>query len=82
MEESAMKPEQKDPSRDRKPGLAETVGSVLAAAFGVQSSRNRQRDFKHGKARTFITAGILFTATLVLTLYLLVRIVLSAAAHN
>jgi hypothetical protein len=60
------------------PGLRQTIASVLAAAFGVQSSANRQRDFKHGKARNFIIAGAVFTALFVLTLVLLVRLVL----HN
>ena len=40
----------------------QVVASVLAAAFGVQSSRNRERDFKEGRFGTFIVAGILFTA--------------------
>jgi hypothetical protein len=64
---------------ERSPGLGQTVGSVLAAAFGVQSSANRQRDFKHGKARNFIIAGLVFTALFVLTLVLVVRLVLRHA---
>ena len=52
------------------------IGSVLAAAFGVQSSKNRERDFKEGKFVTFIVAGIVFTALLVGTVYLVVSTVL------
>ncbi|MFT4918854.1 MAG: hypothetical protein ACI8RU_001472, partial [Zhongshania aliphaticivorans] len=33
---------------ERKPGPLAVVGSIISAAFGVQSSRNRERDFKHG----------------------------------
>ena len=55
------------------------VGSVLAAAFGVQSSKNRERDFKEGKFVTFIVAGIVFTALLVGTVYLVVSTVLEHA---
>lgn len=64
---------------ERSPGLGQTVVSVLAAAFGVQSSANRQRDFKHGKARNFIIAGVVFTALFVLSLVLVVRLVLRHA---
>ena len=38
------------------------LSSVMAAAFGVQSSRNRQRDFSRGKPMHFIIIGIGFTA--------------------
>jgi hypothetical protein len=42
--------------------------SVLAAAFGVQSGKNRARDFSHGKPSHFIVLGILFTTLFVLVL--------------
>lgn len=64
---------------DHKPTLLQVVGSVLAAAFGVQSSKNQERDFKHGKARNFIIAGIVFTVIFGLTVFTLVRTVLSGA---
>lgn len=64
---------------EQSPGLRQTIASVLAAAFGVQSSANRQRDFKHGKARNFIIAGAVFTALFVLSLVLVVRLVLRHA---
>lgn len=37
------------------------VGSIGASFFGVQSAKNRERDFAHGKARAFILVGILMT---------------------
>ncbi len=67
---------------ERKPGLLAVIGSVLAAGFGVQSSRNQQRDFAQGKARNFIIAGVLFTALFMLTLYLIVSTVLKSAGHG
>ncbi len=57
----------------------QVVGSVIAAAFGVQSSRNRERDFKQGSFGHFIVAGILFTALFVGAVYLVVSAVLSNA---
>lgn len=61
------------------PTLRQTAASVFAAAFGVQSAKNRQRDFKQGKAAHFIVAGIVFTAAFVLTLVIVVRVVLRQA---
>jgi asparagine N-glycosylation enzyme membrane subunit Stt3 len=68
-----------DPGQGRPPTIFQTAASVLAAAFGVQSSKNRERDFKHGRASTFILAGIIFTVLLVLAIYLAVRLSLQAA---
>jgi hypothetical protein len=55
------------------------VASSLAAAFGVQSSRNRRRDFSSGRAVHFIIAGVVITALFVLLMVMLVNLVLSAA---
>jgi hypothetical protein len=57
----------------------QVVASTIAAAFGVQSSRNRHRDFQAGKPSHFIVAGIVFTVLFVVGMVLLVRLVLSAA---
>jgi len=55
--------------------------SVLAAFFGVQRSRNRERDFSRGSARTFIIAGLIGTAIFIGSVILVVRMVLSSASH-
>jgi hypothetical protein len=57
----------------------QVVASVMAAAFGVQSSKNRERDFQDGKFVTFIVAGVIFTALFVGTVYLVVTTVLENA---
>lgn len=54
------------------------VRSVLAAAFGVQSNRNKERDFGQGNYRHFIVAGVVFTVLFVLTLVLVVKLVLGS----
>ncbi len=64
---------------DRKPTLLQVVWSVLASFFGVQSSKARERDFKHGRAGVFIAVGIAMTAVFVLTVMLIVKIVLKHA---
>lgn len=45
-----------------KVGIKDILQSVFAAALGVQSSKNRDRDFKQGNIGIYIAAGILFTA--------------------
>ena len=52
------------------------LGSTLAAAFGVQSSKNRERDFTHGKVSHFIFMGIAFTVMFVLAVVAVVQFVL------
>jgi len=49
-------------------GLLQVLGSVLAAAFGVQSRDNKVRDFTRGNPRHFILAGALLTVGLLLVL--------------
>jgi divalent metal cation (Fe/Co/Zn/Cd) transporter len=56
------------------------VASVIAAFFGVQSSRNRARDFTHGRAIPFVLVGILLTLLLVGFLVFVVRLVASSSS--
>lgn len=53
------------------------IKSTLAAAIGVQSKRNRERDFEEGNAGTFIAAGIIFTALFIATVMTVVQLVLA-----
>ena len=59
--------------------ILQVIGSILASFYGVQSSKSRKRDFQHGKAKTFITVGILMTGVWYLTIYLIVTLVLHVA---
>lgn len=56
------------------------LGSVLAAAIGVQSKKNRERDFTQGKPIHFIILGICFTAAFVLIMTFIVQLILSNVA--
>lgn len=60
-------------------GFWATVGSVAASFFGVQSQRNRERDFTRGKASHFIFIGLAMTVLLVVGLVVIVRVVLRQA---
>ena len=57
----------------------QVLGSTLAAAFGVQSSKNRERDFTRGKAHQFIFMGIGFTV--IMSVYHMYRQLLSDFAR-
>ena len=59
----------------------QVVRSVLAASLGVQSSKNRERDFKQGRAGVFIAAGVVFTLLFVATVFTVVQLVLKNAGN-
>lgn len=69
-----------DEQPDDKPlTLWQMLLSVLAAAFGVQSGKNRARDFARGKPSHFIILGLLFTGLFVLAIFAVVKLVLYLA---
>jgi len=73
----------KEPSPEEKPlTFWQIAGSAAAAAFGVQSRANRERDFSRGKPLHFIIAGIVFTIVFVLIVASVVRFVLHSAASS
>jgi uncharacterized membrane protein YidH (DUF202 family) len=69
------------PPREERLGVLQVIGSVLAAMFGVQSQRNRERDFTHGRPAPFIIAGLVMTLLFVLTVYAVVQLVLYLAGQ-
>lgn len=64
---------------DKPLSFREMLQSVVAAAFGVQSGKNRARDFSRGKPSHFIALGLMFTALFVIALFALVQLVLYLA---
>ena len=65
-----------DETPGKPPSFWQMLHSVLAAAFGVQSGKNRARDFTHGKASHFIALGVGFTLVFILVLVGLVQLAL------
>lgn len=71
----------KDPKTDaadtsdaaEQPTLLQAAGSAAAAMFGVQSSKNRKRDFKSSSPARFIVMGAVMTAVFILTVLFAVR---------
>ena len=70
-----------DSSQGKPPTFWQMLHSILAAAFGVQSGKNRTRDFTHGKASHFIALGTLFTLIFILVLIGLVQLALHLTAR-
>ena len=68
-----------DDAKRRKPTLAQEIVSVLAAFFGVQSSKNRERDFSTGSPYRFVMLGIGFTLLFVLAVIGVVRLIVRQA---
>lgn len=58
------------------PTLLQVLSSVFSAFFGVQSSRNRKRDFTHGNPWIFLLVGVFMTVLVVLSFYVAVRLAL------
>jgi hypothetical protein len=79
-EQQQQSPKDED-SKDGKMNALQVVGSVFAAGLGVQSSKNRERDFKQGRAGVFIAAGIVFTLLFIGTVITVVRLVLNSAGN-
>ncbi|WP_281559860.1 DUF2970 domain-containing protein [Thalassomonas sp. RHCl1] len=55
--------------------LKETMKSVGAAFIGVQSDKNRQRDFSKGKFSHFLIGGFIAVTLFVLSLVAIVALV-------
>ncbi len=71
-----MKNEQ--PSNE-KPSIISVIFSVMSAFFGVQSNKNRERDFKHGNFKTFVIVGLIATIVFIGTIILAVNLMLKSA---
>jgi len=60
-------------------GFWNVVQSVGAALIGVQSSKNRERDFTQGKPIHFIIGGLIGTFLFLLVIWLLVQYLLATS---
>lgn len=65
--------------QEQRPNFWQVLTSVLAAMFGVQSSRNRERDFTHGRPVHYVLVGLLMTGVFILVVWTIVQIVLHVA---
>lgn len=65
--------------KKKEPGFWQVVASVIAAFFGVQSERNRSRDFQAGRPSAYIFVGLAMAVLLVLLIWGLVKLVTGLA---
>ena len=61
---------------NKNASLLNTVKSVAAAFFGVQSNKNRERDFSQGKLSHFIIAGVIGVIAFIAVLIAIVTLVI------
>jgi hypothetical protein len=66
---------------EEKIGLMALISTVFAAGLGVQSSKNRERDFQQGRAGVFIAAGIIATLLFIGSIFLIVQLVLKGTGN-
>jgi len=62
---------------EKEISLFRVVLSVVAAMFGVQSSKNRERDFAKGRPAAYIIVGLIMTLLFILTIWTVVSFVIS-----
>ena len=64
----------------QKLSILHILTSVLAAAVGVQSKKNQEKDFNgKGSIYIYIAAGIIFTALFVITIVTVVKSISAGA---
>lgn len=66
----------KQQQQEESLALWEVFQGILAMFIGVQSEKNRERQFKYGKLHQFIIVGIIITALFLIHIVLLVKFVL------
>lgn len=62
---------------EKSGSIKNTFKSVAAAFFGVQSNKNREQDFTHGKLSHFIIVGIIAVFAFIACLVIIVSLVIS-----
>ncbi|MDO9453953.1 MAG: DUF2970 domain-containing protein [Stagnimonas sp.] len=66
---------------DQKPGLISGIVSALAALIGIQSSRNRERDFKRAKPEVLIFGGMIAVMLFIVCVLFAVRVAMQHASQ-
>jgi len=80
-EDAEAKTKQEQTEQNVRQGTSplQVAQSVAAALIGVQSSRNRHRDFSTGKPLHFVVGGIIGTLLFITLVWLLVQYVLATS---
>lgn len=67
---------EKSEGKDKSTNWLEVCHGVLAGLFGVQSQKNRERDFKRGNGTDYILVYAVMVVVLVIGMVSLVNIVI------
>ena len=59
-----------------KPSVLQVAKSILAAAAGIQSNKNREQDFQHGSFSSYVIGGVIFTIAFIFLIVFIVSMVL------
>lgn len=59
-----------------KPNFLDVAKSVISAAIGVQSNKNREQDFQHGSLSAYVIGGVVFTIAFIGVIVFVVSLVL------
>lgn len=59
-----------------KPNFLAIAKSVISAAIGVQSNKNREQDFQHGSLSAYVIGGVIFTIAFIGVIVFVVSLVL------
>ncbi len=59
-----------------KPALKQVILSVLAAAIGVQTKSNQEKDFAGGSLAPYVFVGIIAVVLFILTLVTIISFIL------
>lgn len=76
MSESKPTEEQNEPEKEQR-GTLRLIMSLLAGAIGVQSNKNRERDFQEGDFKKFVMGGLIFTTLFIVILVAVARLAIS-----
>ena len=63
----------------KKPGIGSVILSTLSAFIGIQSSKNRERDFAKGNFKAYVISGLIFTVLFISSIVMLVKFVIRNA---
>tara|TARA_R110001592_G_scaffold260282_1_gene524724 strand:- start:46944 stop:47267 length:324 start_codon:yes stop_codon:yes gene_type:complete len=74
--------DENDFENDQKPTFGQIVFSTLSVFLGVQSNKNRVRDFKHGNIYSYVASVLIFTILFIFCVITVVKAVLSNAGMS
>jgi hypothetical protein len=76
------KVKENDDNNKKSPGIFSVIASVLAAMIGIQSDKNRERDFESGNMGSYIFVGIVMVFIFIMTLISIVDSILESAGQK